>query len=124
MADYNIKGEMTLATGSFVASAKQASDSLNRLNTQSKTTGAGIDMLGGVMKKLAMGALAGFIIKLGKDSVHAAQTAGAAQNRLRMLLLATGGATEAQIAILNQQAAALENMTVVSKDNITVVQSQ
>lgn len=124
MADYNIKGEMTLATGSFIASAKQASNSLNQLNTSAKTTGAGMDMLGGVMKKLALGAMATYIVKLGRDSVKAAQTAGAAQNRLRMLLLATGGATEDQIKILNQQAAALENMTVVSKDNITVVQSQ
>ena len=124
MADYNIKGEMTLATGSFVASAKQASDSLNRLNTQSQTTGGGVNALGGIMKKVALGAMATFIVKLGRDSVQAAQTAGAAQNRLRMLLLATGGATEEQIAILNQQAAALEMMTVASKDNITVVQSQ
>ena len=105
MADYNIKGEMTLATGSFVASAKQASDSLNRLNTQSQTTGGGVNALGGIMKKVALGAMATFIVKLGRDSVQAAQTAGAAQNRLRMLLLATGGATEEQIAILNQQAA-------------------
>ena len=36
MADYNIKGEMTLATGSFIASAKQASNSLNQLNTSAK----------------------------------------------------------------------------------------
>ena len=54
MADYNIKGEMTLATGSFVASAKQASDSLNRLNTQSQATGGGVNMLGGIMKKVAL----------------------------------------------------------------------
>ena len=124
MADYNIKGEMTLATGSFVASAKQASNSLNQLNSSAKNTGAGMDVLGGVMKKLALGAMATYIVKLGRDSVKAAQTAGAAQNRLRMLLLATGGATEDQIKILNQQAAALEQMTVASKDNITVVQSQ
>lgn len=124
MADYNIKGEMTLATGSFIASAKAASASLNGLNTSAQNTGVGMNQLGGIMKKLAAGALATYIIKLGKESVQAAQVAGAAQNRLRQLLLATGGATEEQIRILNQQAAALENMTVVSKDNITVVQSQ
>ena len=124
MADYNIKGEMTLATGSFIASAKAASNSLNSLNTSAMKTSSGVDLLGGAMKKLAVGALATLIVKLGRDSVKAAQTAGAAQNRLRMLLLATGGATEDQIKILNQQAAALEQMTVVSKDNITVVQSQ
>lgn len=124
MADYNVKGEMTLATGSFIASAKAASASLNGLNTSAMKTSSGMDVLGGAMKKLAAGALATYIVKLGRDSVKAAQVAGAAQNRLRMLLLATGGATEEQIAILNQQAAALENMTVVSKDNITVVQSQ
>ena len=124
MADYNVKGEMTLATGSFIASAKAASNSLNSLNTSAMKTSSGVDFLGGAMKKLAVGALATFIVKLGRDSVKAAQTAGAAQNRLRMLLLATGGATEDQIKILNQQAAALEQMTVVSKDNVTVVQSQ
>ena len=124
MADYNIKGEMTLATGSFISSAKAASASLNGLNTSAMKTSSGMDVLGGAMKKLAAGALATYIVKLGRDSVKAAQVAGAAQNRLRMLLLATGGATEEQIKILNQQAAALEQMTVVSKDNITVVQSQ
>jgi hypothetical protein len=124
MADYNIKGEMTLATGSFIASAKAASNSLNGLNSSAQNTGVGMNALGGIMKKLAAGAMAAYIVKLGKESVQAAQVAGAAQNRLRMLLLATGGATEDQIKILNQQAAALEQMTVVSKDNITVVQSQ
>jgi nucleoid-associated protein YgaU len=124
MADYNVRGEMTLATGSFIASAKAASASLNGLNTSAIKTSGGMDLLGGTMKKLAAGALAAYIVKLGRDSVKAAQVAGAAQNRLRMLLLATGGATEDQIKILNQQAAALEQMTVVSKDNITVVQSQ
>jgi hypothetical protein len=124
MADYNIKGEMTLATGSFIANAKAASNSLNGLNASAEKTGVGMNALGGVMKKLAVGAMAAYIVKLGKESVQAAQVAGAAQNRLRMLLLATGGATEDQIKILNQQAAALEQMTVVSKDNITVVQSQ
>ena len=124
MADYNIRGEMTLATGQFISSAKAASDSLNKFNGSVVNTGHQINLLGGIMKKLTIGAMAAFVVKLGKDSVQAAQSAGAAQNRLRQLLLNTGGATEKQIAILNQQAAALEQSTVVSKDNVTVVQSQ
>lgn len=69
-------------------------------------------------------AVGAFAIKLGKDSVQAAQQAQAAQNRLRQLLLTTGGATEEQIVLLNKQAKALEALTVVSADNVTVVQSQ
>jgi LysM repeat protein len=124
VADYNIKGEMTLATGSFISSAKAASNSLNGINGSSKTAGAGVNILGGIMKKVALGAIATFAVKLGRDSVKAAQEAGAAQFRLKQILLTTGGATEAQIAILDQQASALAKMTVVSKENITVVQSQ
>ena len=124
MADYYVKGQMTLETGSFINSAKAASDSLNKINGASKNAEAGMNLLNGVMRKLTVGALAGFIVKLGRDSVQAAQTAGAAQARLTNLLKITTGATDAQIATLNQQASALENMTVVAKDNITVVQSQ
>lgn len=104
-----------------MAKAGYAAQSLDK--TASKTSG----ILG---TKLKLGFLAAttaatlFAVKLGRDSVQAAQSSGAAQNRLRRLLLNTNGATEEGIAILNQHAKALERSTGVSKQNITTVQSQ
>jgi hypothetical protein len=69
----------------------------------------------------ATGAL---FVKLGKDSVQAAIKAQAEQNRLTQILLTTNGATLEQIAILDKQAQALENLGVVSAGNIKVAQAQ
>jgi LysM repeat protein/phage-related protein len=124
VADFNVKGEMTLSTGSFISSAKAASDSLNGLNGASKNAGAGINILDGLMKKITVGALAAYTIKLGRDSVKAAQDAGAAQFRLSSLLKIASGATEQQVKYLNAQSDALAKQTVVSKENVQVVQSQ
>jgi len=124
VADYNIKGEMTLSTGSFISSAKAASNSLNGINGASSKAGAGVNILGGIMKKVAMGAIATYAIKLGRDSVKAAQEAGVAQFRLTTLLKTASNATNAQIATINAQADALAKVTVVSKENIQTVQSQ
>lgn len=57
-------------------------------------------------------------------SVKAAIAAEASQKRLAKILTTTGGATEEQIIALNKQAAALEKVGVVSKENITITQSQ
>ena len=74
---------------------------------------------------IAAGAAAGaFALKLGRDSIAAATQAGAAHDRLARLLYTTNGATEEGVKILNQQAKALENLTVVTESNITTVQSQ
>jgi hypothetical protein len=48
----------------------------------------------------------------------------AAQNRLRKILLTTGGATNSQVDALIKQANSLEKLGVVTKENILVAQSQ
>lgn len=73
---------------------------------------------------IAAAAAGAFAVKFASDSVNAALTAQAAQQRLRQLLLTTNGATEEQIIALNQQAEALERVGVVTAGNVTVVQSQ
>jgi translation initiation factor 2B subunit (eIF-2B alpha/beta/delta family) len=56
--------------------------------------------------------------------VKGAIEAEAVQNRLRQILLTTGGATEQQVKLLLDQAAALEKVGVVSKENVIATQSQ
>ena len=60
---------MTLETGSFISSAQAASNSLNGLNTSTKTTSAGMRMLKrGVMAAgVALGGLAAAGIKAASD---------------------------------------------------------
>jgi hypothetical protein len=70
---------------------------------------------------LAAGALA---VKIGKDGVQAAIKAQAEQNRLEQILLNTNGASKEQVAVLVEQAKALEQLGVVSAGNVSVVQSQ
>ena len=65
-------------------------------------------------------AVGGAITLLVRESMEAQ----AVQHRLAQLLRTTGGATEDQIEILLKQAAALEKVGVVSKENVMVVQSQ
>ena len=57
-------------------------------------------------------------------SVKAAIAAEASQKRLAKILTTTGGATQEQIILLNKQAAALEKVGVVSKENVTITQAQ
>jgi len=64
------------------------------------------------------------VIAFGKASVKAAIDAQAQQDRLANLVKVTVGATQTQIQSLNDQAAALQNVGVVSKENITQTQSQ
>jgi hypothetical protein len=64
------------------------------------------------------------ILAFGKASVKAALEAQAQQERLANLLKVTVGATDAQVQSLNDQAAALQAIGVVNKENITQTQSQ
>jgi hypothetical protein len=64
------------------------------------------------------------VIAFGKASVKAALEAQAQQERLANLVKVTVGATEFQIQALNDQAAALQDIGVVNKENITQTQSQ
>ena len=111
-------------TAQFSKAMADASKATDKVGLSADKTSA---FLG---KKLKFGLLAAataaaaLTVKLGRDSVQAAQTAGAAQNRLRKLLLNTNGATEAQIQTLFAQGKALEDLTGISKENVTVVQSQ
>jgi len=80
------------------------------------------------VKKLASAVGLGFgtaqILAFGKASVKAALEAQAQQERLANLVKVTVGATDAQVQALNDQAAALQAIGVVNKENITQTQSQ
>jgi hypothetical protein len=80
------------------------------------------------VKKLAAAVGLGFgtaqVLAFGKASVKAALEAQAQQERLANLVKVTVGATDAQIQALNDQAAALQAIGVVNKENITQTQSQ
>ena len=108
----------------FIAEMAKASAATQSLDKAANKTSS---ILGGKLKfgLFAAGAAAGaFAMKLGRDSVAAAMEAGAAHDRLARLLYTTNGATEEGVKILNQQAKALESLTVVTESNITTVQSQ
>ena len=64
------------------------------------------------------------VINFGKVSVRAFAEMQAQQDRLIRLMKVGVGASDAQIQSLNNQSKALENLGVVSKGNITQVQSQ
>ena len=106
----------------------QAQSSLRGLDQNVKTAGVGVDNFTNKIKKLGQTfgiAFAGVqVLNFLKQSVVAANEASASQERLAKLLLTTGGATEAGIAALREQAAALEKLGVVSKANIAITQSQ
>jgi len=104
-----------------MADASKATDKVGFSASKSSSILTGKLKLGFLAAATAAGALA---VKMGRDSVQAAQSAGAAQNRLSKLLLNTNGATEAQIQTLFAQGKALEDLTGISKENVTVVQSQ
>jgi hypothetical protein len=80
------------------------------------------------VKKLAAAVGLGFgtaqVLAFGKASVKAALEAQAQQERLANLVKVTVNATDAQIQALNDQAAALQAIGVVNKENITQTQSQ
>jgi hypothetical protein len=93
---------------------KQAETATDKLvNTTKKLAGA----LG-----LAFGTQA--VVNFGKLAVKASLDQQAEQNRLNQLLKVGVGATTQEIALLNDQAAALEKIGVVTGGNITQTQSQ
>ena len=69
MADYNVRGKMTLDTGSFISSARSASDSLNGLNTSIGGTSNSLKYLkrGVLAAGVALGGLAAAGIKAASD---------------------------------------------------------
>jgi hypothetical protein len=64
------------------------------------------------------------VVNFGRLAVKASLDQQAEQNRLNKLLMVGVGATTREIALLNEQAAALEKIGVVSGGNITQTQSQ
>jgi hypothetical protein len=124
MAVVDVLARLKADTSQFTSAMNQAAKSTEAVNlAANKTSGV-------LTNKLRLGFLAAataaglFAVKLGRDSVQAAQQSGAAQNRLRRLLLNTNGATEEGIGILNRHSAALETLTGISQQNITTIQSQ
>jgi hypothetical protein len=97
-------------------------------NKAFKQAESSTDKLTRNVKKLAGAAGLAFgtaqVIAFGKASVKAALDAGAQQERLASLVKTTVGASQSQIQSLNDQAAALQDIGVVSKENITQTQSQ
>jgi hypothetical protein len=118
----------------ILADSKEAIAGLKKLGSETGKLGDDMDKgIGSVLKGLlpsfktvaiagtaAFGALTAFTLK----SVSAAKEAQAEQNRLRQILLTTGGASEAQVESLLRQADALQQIGVVSAGNVNVVQAQ
>ncbi len=106
----------------------QAEASLKGLDTSVEKTNSVFDGFGAKLKTLAATIGVTFaatqVVQFFKSSVAAAIEAEQAQSRLATILRTTGAASEAQIVALNAQAEALEKVGVVTKDNITVTQSQ
>jgi tetratricopeptide (TPR) repeat protein len=97
-------------------------------NKAFKQAGSSTDKLTKGVKRLAgsLGIAFGTaqVIAFGKASVKAAMDAQAQQERLSNLLKVTVGATQQQVQVLYDQAAALQNVGVVNKENIIQTQSQ
>ena len=106
----------------------QAEAALKGLDGSVAKTNSTFDGFGSKLKTLAATIGVTFaatqVVSFFKQSVAAAQEAEAVQTRLRTILLNTGGATMEQVKALNQQAAALEKVGVVTKENVTMTQSQ
>ncbi len=124
MAVIDVLARLRADTGQFISGIDNAAKATARLEKSVNQTSG---LIGNKLKlsfAAATVAAGAFAVKLGRDSVQAAQQASAAQNRLRKLLFNTNGATEAQVQILLKQGRALEGLTGISQDNITVIQSQ
>lgn len=124
MAVIDVLARLKADTGQYTTAMKKAAEATENINRSANKTSS---FLGGKMRLAFMAATTAaglYAIKLGRDSVQAAQKASASQNRLRKLLFNTNGATEAQVQILLKQGRALEALTGISQDNITVIQSQ
>jgi hypothetical protein len=93
---------------------QQADTATEKLTKTAKTLG----------KTLGVAFSSAAILGFAKSTIKAAVEAQAQQERLTKLLKVTVGATDLQIQSLNNQAAALEKVGVVSAGNITQTQSQ
>jgi hypothetical protein len=106
----------------------QAQNSLKGLGDSVKQSGKSMDDFVGKLKQVGatLGVTFGATAVLGflKASVADANAAAAAQDRLRQILLTTGGATNDFVDSLIAQAEALEQVGVVTADNVLVAQSQ
>ena len=106
----------------------QAQNSLKSLDDSVKQSGTSMTNFMGKIKQVggAMGLAFGgaAVLNFLRSSVTEANAASSAQERLRQLLVTTGGATNEYVDYLLDQAAALEKVGVVSKANIVVAQSQ
>jgi len=106
----------------------EAQNALAGMDGSVKTASAGVNNFTSTIKKLGMVAGVTFgasqIVNFFQSAVAESNKAQAAQARLTNLLLNTNGATQKQIDLLGKQARALEQVGVVSADNITAAQSQ
>ena len=93
---------------------KQAETSTEKLTKNVKKLAASFGLAFGTAQ----------VIAFGKAAVKASLEAQAQQERLTNLVKVTVGATDAQVQSLNDQAAALQAIGVVNKENITQTQSQ
>jgi hypothetical protein len=105
-----------------------AEKAIRGVDSNVKTANVGVNKFTESIKKFGIIAGATFgtaqIVNFFRSSVAESTKAEAAQARLANLLINTNGATQAQIVALRDQALALEQVGVVSADNITVAQSQ
>jgi len=101
---------------------------LSGVQSSSKKTQDSFTSFTGSLKKLGLTIAATFgareIGRFFTSSLKGVIELEAAQNRLRKILITTGGATNSQVDLLLKQADALEKVGVVSKENIIVAQSQ
>jgi hypothetical protein len=112
MAERDLRIKLSLEDNATSKLAKVGAD-FKQIGENMASMGAKMSL--GITTPLA--ALAGFAIK-------EAVSAEAAQTRLIQILRVTNDVTADQIKLLNDQANALQQVGVVSADNVTVVQSQ
>lgn len=124
MAVVDVLARVKADTSGFTTGINNAQRTLDKFSTSAVTKGT---IIGNVLFQAANKAATGFgrlLVGAFRDSMSAATEAQAVQTRLARLLTNTNGATQEQIGLLHQQAKALEATTVVTADNVTMVQSQ
>ena len=111
-----------------VKDINKAGAKLDSISANTKKSSESFGSFNNGLKKLGLTVAATFgareIGRFFASSIKGAMELEAAQNRLRKILLTTGGATNTQVNLLLKQADALEKVGVVSKENIIVAQSQ
>jgi hypothetical protein len=111
-----------------VKDINKAGAKLDAISANTKKSSDSFGSFSNGLKKLGLTIAATFgareIGRFFTSSIKGVLELEAAQNRLRKILLTTGGATNGQVDLLLKQADALEKVGVVSKENIIVAQSQ